>query len=1191
MLAAREPDGFRALLAKVARVVMVFMLVFWSSLRVEYLVAFGAGDVTDAVKSDVIDEDVLKTITVDDGEKHADDQLADLVLYQLTIDEKARKAAQEAFKETSKEVDREEDGISWKPVANASAVPQKNEKGEVLKAEIEIASDVYEDGAQYVVVPVWKVGNAEAAYPKGYTDGDALDEVTSATFVKWGDKPEYEDDEECLSLGVADTKPDKNILVMKPTTNGKAKIRIEIDEEAERDEKLSIPLEVASTGFLDISKANVEPIEDQVHGDAPVEPEIVVTYGEGAAKTTLELEKDYTVTFTGNTAAGTATATIAGAGIYIGEKKVEFKIVEATDIQDAVVEAIADQTFTGSPIEPNVIVTYGEGAEKSTLEEGKDYTVEYEDNTDVGVGKAMIAGKGDFAGTKTVEFNIVPAKPELDSVEITFDTDNGVLRLGDSGGELVPVNDEFSFDGGQVIEYQFGAKVLMKNDSHEYTLDEAKEKFADVNFTYQWGISNESATLSGDSKSAADAASATASEASSSVAADGSSEGSSSSSASASSSGGATIDPTSGLMTVSAKGKYKVTCVVAIEAESDEDKDTQKSSGGAQDGASTSSSSSSNGANGSSSGVSTQDVEGSSSSASTSAGSKERQTVDDSIIVNVDGIDDPQGFARPQDALRIVADTSALASSGEGVQVAEGSSVDRTYTVSELENGFNLQTRLFNDLVASGKATAITGQGVALVDVLKAAFKEAGQDLETAPVESVSFENYKGTQKTIPWSFLNNSQANPLLALKSYVHDTAKDGSSAAADSSKLVDNTRFRLLFDYSSLLSSSDSDADDYRWINKIQVNFKTTESDNLTVGISYTPVPKGVYAELVAVPIHMINGKWDCMWEVSTKAQQSSDGTPLVWTRLEGENGQTLRVLTSDDTIGNLYRVTIDNNTNLTNGEENKELVATSDPEELKEGWGVVLSYNPPQAGDMAIFKSSIYNYDGDVAKLEYVWEWSNDGGITWEEMKGEKKSTLKIQTEPVSENGSSSDGSTPTLIYIRVRAIPPDGTPMVSNSQPLTVHVGDEDSDVGGDDDTGRAKADAQKKGGETKPSSKARKRQPVVKEVESITVERPDAPIAPTEPPESTSMDESPQIYINEDVSEQVAEQEQAEQEYVESTTPGARWTQLNTIEPSGDDVTRVLDGNPFAPFVVPFGLGVTAAGGVEKLLLFRRQLK
>ena len=69
-----------------------------------------------------------------------------------------------------------------------------------------------------------------------------------------------------------------------------------------------------------------------------------------------------------------------------------------------------------------------------------------------------------------------------------------------------------------------------------------------------------------------------------------------------------------------------------------------------------------------------------------------------------------------------------------------------------------------------------------------------------------------------------------------------------------------------------------------------------------------------------------------------------------------------------------------------------------------------------------------------------------------------------------------------------------------------------------------------------------------------------------------------------------ATENKAAKEKSESTTPGARWTELKTLNPSDDDVQRIFADNPFAPFAVPLGLGVIFAGGLEKFLVFRRQL-
>lgn len=66
------------------------------------------------------------------------------------------------------------------------------------------------------------------------------------------------------------------------------------------------------------------------------------------------------------------------------------------------IAAIPDQTFTGSAIEPEIIVTDGE----NTLTIGTDYTVSYSDNTNVGTAKATITGIGNYSGTVEKTFSI-----------------------------------------------------------------------------------------------------------------------------------------------------------------------------------------------------------------------------------------------------------------------------------------------------------------------------------------------------------------------------------------------------------------------------------------------------------------------------------------------------------------------------------------------------------------------------------------------------------------------------------------------------------------------------------------------------------------------------------------------------------------------------------------------------------------
>lgn len=141
-----------------------------------------------------------------------------------------------------------------------------------------------------------------------------------------------------------------------------------------------------------------------------------VTY-DGTAKTatsivvkdgteTLELgaDKDYTVSYTNNTNAGTATITITGTGNYMGTVSKTFTI-KPKDLTSTALSGIVDKTYTGSPIEQeNLTVKDGE----KTLEKGsdKDYTVSYSNNTNPGTAKVTVTMRGNYSGVLEKTFTI-----------------------------------------------------------------------------------------------------------------------------------------------------------------------------------------------------------------------------------------------------------------------------------------------------------------------------------------------------------------------------------------------------------------------------------------------------------------------------------------------------------------------------------------------------------------------------------------------------------------------------------------------------------------------------------------------------------------------------------------------------------------------------------------------------------------
>lgn len=76
-----------------------------------------------------------------------------------------------------------------------------------------------------------------------------------------------------------------------------------------------------------------------------------------------------------------------------------------TDMADCVVSAIGEQVYTGHTVRPVPEVEF-DGRE---LEAGKDFTVWYADNVEVGTATAYIQGTGEFVGLASVPFEIAEA--------------------------------------------------------------------------------------------------------------------------------------------------------------------------------------------------------------------------------------------------------------------------------------------------------------------------------------------------------------------------------------------------------------------------------------------------------------------------------------------------------------------------------------------------------------------------------------------------------------------------------------------------------------------------------------------------------------------------------------------------------------------------------------------------------------
>ncbi len=125
----------------------------------------------------------------------------------------------------------------------------------------------------------------------------------------------------------------------------------------------------------------------------------------------------------------TSSGTIPG----ISNKKFDCNFMYSGSISSSApkISKIANQTYTGAEIRPNITVTYG----NLILSEGVDYDVTYQNNTEIGTATVGVTGLGQYAGiiNLSTSFDIVPAQVSdlnyssatADRAELSWSTVNG----------------------------------------------------------------------------------------------------------------------------------------------------------------------------------------------------------------------------------------------------------------------------------------------------------------------------------------------------------------------------------------------------------------------------------------------------------------------------------------------------------------------------------------------------------------------------------------------------------------------------------------------------------------------------------------------------------------------------------------------------------------------------------------------
>ena len=150
-----------------------------------------------------------------------------------------------------------------------------------------------------------------------------------------------------------------------------------------------------------VTALDISAISSQTYNGSAITPKPTVKNG----NTTLKEGTDYSISYSNNVNAGTATVTITGKGNYKGSKSVSFSISKKT-VSGLTISSVSAQDHTGKAITPKPTVKDG----SKTLIEGTDYRLSYKNNTNTGTATITVTGAGNYSGTKDVTFTI-KAKP------------------------------------------------------------------------------------------------------------------------------------------------------------------------------------------------------------------------------------------------------------------------------------------------------------------------------------------------------------------------------------------------------------------------------------------------------------------------------------------------------------------------------------------------------------------------------------------------------------------------------------------------------------------------------------------------------------------------------------------------------------------------------------------------------------
>ena len=172
-----------------------------------------------------------------------------------------------------------------------------------------------------------------------------------------------------------------------------------------KDVKIVVSKKSLNNGLLTLSETSY------VYDGTYKKPAATVTFGGKV----LQEGKDYTISYRNNLNVGVVTVIATGMGDYTGYTSKNFTITKRA-MAGGTVSVASSVSFTGSNITPSVTVKVA----GRTLTNGTDYTVSYSNNKNVGTSNVYVYGKGNYSGTLSAKFDILPAKQQIQKLETRY---------------------------------------------------------------------------------------------------------------------------------------------------------------------------------------------------------------------------------------------------------------------------------------------------------------------------------------------------------------------------------------------------------------------------------------------------------------------------------------------------------------------------------------------------------------------------------------------------------------------------------------------------------------------------------------------------------------------------------------------------------------------------------------------------